>query len=138
MIQNGHIFFKNMRLFFWGGYVIRWHLLAFDLSLIHLCKCCPARDKAWSEHFNIILMILSYMCMLCRSLFVLLSFFTWPLCCLSFFNLRILITPLVSSNSSLCDEYQFWLIIIMIQNGHIFFKNMRLFFWGVTSSDGIY
>jgi hypothetical protein len=36
----------------------------------------------------------------CRSLFVLLSFFFWPLCCLSFFDLRILITPLVSSNIS--------------------------------------
>jgi hypothetical protein len=30
-------------------------------------------------------------------LFVLLSFFIWPLCCLSFLDLRILITPLVSS-----------------------------------------
>ena len=29
-----------------------------------------------------------------------LSLFYWPLCCLSFFDLRILITPLVSSNSS--------------------------------------
>jgi hypothetical protein len=29
-----------------------------------------------------------------------LSFFFWPLCCLSFFELHILITPLVSSNSS--------------------------------------
>ena len=37
--------------------------------------------------------------MFCRSLYVLLSFFFWPLCCLSF-DLRILITPLVSSNSS--------------------------------------
>ena len=37
--------------------------------------------------------------MFCRSLFVLLSFFFWPLCCL-FFDLRILITPLVSSSSS--------------------------------------
>jgi len=34
------------------------------------------------------------------SLFVLLFFFFWPLCCLSVFDLRILITPLVSSNSS--------------------------------------
>jgi hypothetical protein len=39
------------------------------------------------------------MCMFCRSLFVLLSFFFWPLCYL-FFDIRILITPLVSSNSS--------------------------------------
>jgi hypothetical protein len=38
--------------------------------------------------------------MFCRSLFVLLSFFFWPLCCLSFIDLRILITPYVSSNSS--------------------------------------
>jgi hypothetical protein len=34
--------------------------------------------------------------MFCRSLFVLLYFFLWPLCCLSFFDLRLL----VSSNSS--------------------------------------
>jgi len=33
------------------------------------------------------------MCMFCRLLFVLLYFFFWPLCCLSFFDLRILITP---------------------------------------------
>ena len=39
------------------------------------------------------------MCLFCKSLFVLLSFFFWPLCCL-FFDVRILITPLVSSNSS--------------------------------------
>jgi hypothetical protein len=34
--------------------------------------------------------------MLCRSLFVLLSFFIWPLCCLFFFELRIQITLLLS------------------------------------------
>ena len=39
------------------------------------------------------------------SLFVLLSFFLWPLCCLSFFDLRILITSLVSSNSSYINTY---------------------------------
>ena len=33
-----------------------------------------------------------------------LSFFFWPLCCLSLFNLQILIAPLVSSNSS-SNEY---------------------------------
>jgi hypothetical protein len=37
--------------------------------------------------------------MFCRSLFALLPLFFWPLCCLSSFYLRILITPLVSSNS---------------------------------------
>ncbi len=38
--------------------------------------------------------------MLCKSLIVLLSFFFWPLCCLFFFDIRILITTLVSLNSS--------------------------------------
>ena len=37
--------------------------------------------------------------MLCRSLFVLLSFLFWPLYCV-FFDLSILISPLVSSNFS--------------------------------------
>ena len=32
------------------------------------------------------------MCMFCRSLFVLLYLFFWPLCCLFFFDIRILIT----------------------------------------------
>ena len=37
---------------------------------------------------------------LCRSLFFLLSFFIWPLCCLFFFDLRSLIGRLGSSNFS--------------------------------------
>ena len=44
--------------------------------------------------------IFSFMCMLWRSLFFLLYFFVWSLCCLFFFDIWILITPLVSSNSS--------------------------------------
>jgi hypothetical protein len=40
----------------------------------------------------------------CRSLCVLLSFFLWPFFGLCFFDLRILITPLVSSNSSYIYE----------------------------------
>jgi hypothetical protein len=43
--------------------------------------------------------IFSFICMVCRSLFVLLFFFLWPLCCLFFFDIRILITPLGSLNS---------------------------------------
>ena len=42
----------------------------------------------------------------CRSLFVFSSYFLWSLCCLSFFDLWILIIPLVSSlflvESELC------------------------------------
>ena len=46
----------------------------------------------------------------CRLLFVLLSFFSWPLCCLSF-HLRILITLLVSNSSSLFFVYILLLFI---------------------------
>ena len=46
--------------------------------------------------------------LLCRSLFVLLYFFFWPLCCLFFFDIQILITTLVSSNSSsICEGCHF-------------------------------
>ena len=42
----------------------------------------------------------------CRSLFVRLSFFFSPLCGLSLFDLQILITHLVSANSSICHNSQ--------------------------------
>jgi hypothetical protein len=38
--------------------------------------------------------------MFCRSLFVLFYFFFWPLCCLFFLDIRIMIAPFVSSSSS--------------------------------------
>jgi hypothetical protein len=41
--------------------------------------------------------------MFCRLLFDLLTFFFWSLCCLSYFDIRILITPLVSATSSYED-----------------------------------
>ena len=41
-----------------------------------------------------------FICMFCKLLFVLLSFFFWPLCCLFIFDIWIMIAPLVSSNSS--------------------------------------
>jgi hypothetical protein len=44
--------------------------------------------------------VFSFICMFCRSLFVLVFFFFWPLCCLFFFDIQFLIAPLVSSNSS--------------------------------------
>ena len=49
--------------------------------------------------------IFSLICMFCRWLFVLLYFFFWSLCCLFFFDVRILIAPLVSSNSSFIIDY---------------------------------
>ena len=54
-------------------------------------------DFYWGSCYS----IFSFISMFCRSLFVLLYFFFWPLCCLFFFDIRILIAPLVSSNSFL-------------------------------------
>ena len=51
------------------------------------------------------------MCMFCRSLFVLLYFFFWSLCCLFFFDIQILITPLVYSNSSVIFKFKFVTLI---------------------------
>ena len=43
--------------------------------------------------------------MFCRSLFVLLFLFLWPLYCLSFFDLRLLINLFISQNTS-CPHIQ--------------------------------
>jgi hypothetical protein len=52
--------------------------------------------------------------MFCRSLFVLLYFFFWPLCCLFFFDIRILIAPLISSNSSfVCHEKHLYDVLLI-------------------------
>ena len=42
-------------------------------------------------------LIFSFIFMFCRSLFVLLCFFFWPLCCLFLFDILFLIAPLVPS-----------------------------------------
>jgi hypothetical protein len=76
-----------------------------------LLHCLPCRflvgySKNIVGHALLTLPVFSGVCvtqslflcvMFCRSLFVLLSLFSWSLCCLSFFDLRTLITPLVSS-----------------------------------------
>ena len=66
-----------------------------------------------------------FICMFCRSLFVLLFIFFWSLCCLYFFDIRILITPLISSNSSsTLKNSQFTLLILLFYVSKIF-RNRR-------------
>ena len=67
-------------------------------------NCLPFRSTCVHPRFLVGFMLLDlqlymYVWYVCRSLFVLLYVFFWSLCCL-FFDIRILITPLVSSNSS--------------------------------------
>ena len=66
--------------------------------------------------------------MFCRSLFVFLTFFFWPLCCLTFFDLRNMITPLVSSNSS-CICISDWYFFCYTEIYYIGIQFKDLFFY---------
>ena len=62
------------------------------------------------------------------SLFVLFSFFFWPLCCMFFFDLRFLITPLVSfDHCVVCSSsiYGFWLPLWYLHTFLTFLLPMR-------------
>jgi len=59
--------------------------------------------------------------MLFRSLFVRLSLFFWPLCCLSFIDLRLLIIPFVSSNFSYSKRYGSLQIIFYVSTSYTSF-----------------
>jgi hypothetical protein len=63
-------------------------------SQIKTTKCRDARRYDPSVLVGFVLLYLSFFCTFCRSLFVLVSFFFWPLYCLFFFDLRTLITSL--------------------------------------------
>jgi hypothetical protein len=60
----------------------------------------PSRAPAFTADFSEVRVAWSlvFCVMFCRSLFVLLSFFPWPLYCLPFFDVRLLVTPLASSS----------------------------------------
>ena len=60
----------------------------------------PSRAPAFTADFSEVRVARSlvFCVMFCRSLFVLLSFFPWPLYCLPFFDVRLLVTPLTYSN----------------------------------------
>ena len=109
----------------------------------------PASPRfLWSSCYS----IFSFLCtaVLCRSLFVLLSLLFWALCCLSFCDLRIMINPLVSSNSSnikwavifmIHEKYQhaskekWWVVLIIYKYNRSWWRVLRFFFvfcWGIT------
>jgi hypothetical protein len=79
--------------------------------------------------------IFSFICMVCRSLFVLLYFYFWPLFCLFFFDIRFLIAPLRQhiwnfylnlSTSSVCKT-------LSVVNVH-----MSVLVWYLYSTQRIY
>ena len=75
-----------------------WLIIGF---VTRVTRRVPLSDYLSSPRILVgLLDFLFYVHMFCRSLFVHLSLFFWPLCCLSVFDLRILITPLELSSSS--------------------------------------
>jgi hypothetical protein len=76
-------------------------------------NCLPFRRTWVHPRFLVVYLLLhiSLYIIFCWSLFVLLYFFFWPLCCMFFFDIRILITPLVSfDHCVVCSSsiYAFW------------------------------
>jgi hypothetical protein len=96
--------------------------------------------------------LVCFMCMLCRSLLVRLYLFFWPLCCLFFFDIRILFTSLVSfGHCAVCSSiYGFWLLIwyLLLLDGCLsfvfwplcclFFFDIRIMFTSLVSSNSSY
>ena len=68
--------------------------------MVHKLYFLPFRITRFNPQFLLRFeSIFCFLCNVCRSLFVFLLFFNWPLYCLSF-DLRILITSLISLNFS--------------------------------------
>ena len=90
------------------GYVLRKHypVLSSFMTYDWVCNWSNTTGETWVHSrflvgFDRVARSLEFCLLLCRSLLVFsfLSLFIWPLCCLPF-DLQILISPLVSSNSS--------------------------------------
>ena len=90
ILLNTNLITNLLELMFWKKNSLALQSTAYKLSQKMWWKKILTIDLYW---------IFSFICMFCRSLFVLLYFFFWPLCCL-FFDIRFLIAPLVSSNFS--------------------------------------
>ena len=98
------------------------HSVPLSVRILWSSNCTPFRSTRVDVRFltcGLCCSISWVLCVvLCRSLLVFLPFFFLPLCYLSFFELHILITSLVSSSSSWCLYIQLPLIyIFMLHSG---------------------
>ena len=81
--------------------------LPFQSTWEHILPTLPEHLRTCPFCFRRVLAVraLVFYLMFCRPLFVLFSFFFCPLYCLSFFDVRLLIASLVSSN--ICNMYMY-------------------------------
>ena len=97
------IWYRSMLIFLYMYiclWIFFWHTSLFESSCYSIFKCNSFEHYIFVQHYAYNIMESIHRCMFCKSLFVLLYFFFWPLWWLFIFYLRIRITPLVSSNSS--------------------------------------
>jgi hypothetical protein len=102
------IWYRSMLIFLYMYiclWIFFWHTSLFESSFYSIFKCNSFEYYIFVQHYAYTIMESIHSCMFCKSLFVLLYFFFWPLWWLFIFYLRILITPLVSSNSSHLFHY---------------------------------
>ena len=112
----GHLYtstFREMQNEIWKQIRKKWKTIRIQASFGRLNKLVEQELPTLPEHLSSPPVVsgirltgsLMLCVMLCRSLFVLFSFFFWSLC-LSFFGLWILITALISSNCSISNNSQ--------------------------------
>ena len=86
-----HVYWRSIKYQFGGIWLDLWHMMT-------MASTCRIRvPRSW------------IVCvMFCSSWFVLLSFFFWPLCCLSFLDLRLLFTPCYLQTFLILLSFFFW------------------------------
>ena len=97
-------------------YMLLFHYFQYLISIYMygiICHLSGAPEFTPSIQWGLCYSIFSFICLFCRSLFILLYFFFWPLCCLFFFDIWILITPLVSSSFSKICMWQIFIQSIL-------------------------
>ena len=78
--------------------------------------------QSWPYHYDVFFVIsILTIPVLCFFLFQYCPFFFWSLCCHSFFGVRPLITPVLSSNSSCISFFGVWPLISLL-----YFQTLRV------------
>jgi hypothetical protein len=79
------------------------------LYILPFCRVCSGSNTEWSANYLPFRSTWDRSGFLVKLLFVIVTnYIFWPLCCLLFFDIRIMINPLVSSNFFDIISYLLW------------------------------